>query len=242
MHTIPTRRSVTACIILLLLTVAAIAGVDTFGKDSRVFGSIGPIQSRKVLKRLVDSPTDAYRVWKDSGYRGRTVVYVTGRWESFDPDKLISPQMFRAYPLPTFNVAHLLEDTALSDVTFLYIASLNKICRKIVAMLPESEVVRLGGLSRGSKDARVSDKGVFVSRQGFPRFFVDGAHFGGVREPVLLYIGASYFRTEEPETLYRQLNNSGLQVDCLILCKETGRDIVTAKELAKLDSFAKLIN
>src|SRR6185369_15888559 len=124
---------------------------------------------------------------------------------SFDPGDLIPVQMFRAYPLQLYNTARLIEDNQLTDVTFLYVASLNKICRRIVAILPESEVGRMKELAIKSKDARVGDKGIFASRQGYPRWFTTAAGFSGIGEPALLYIGASYFKNAEPEELFRQL-------------------------------------
>ena len=95
--------------------------------------------------------------------------------------------------------------------------------------------------ARSVKNSRVSDKGVYITRQGFPRWFTTGDKFEGAGEPVLLYIGASYFKNAEPEDLYRQLSASGLQTDCVILSAETGKDTITSKEISRLNSFARLI-
>jgi len=184
---------------------------------------------------------DAYRALKEAGYRGRTIVFVADRWESFDPGELTPVQMFRAYPLQLYNTAKVVEEDHLNGVTFLYTATLNGICRRIVAIMPEGEVGRMKAMARQSKDFKVSDTGVFASRQGFPRWFVTGAGFRGVREPVLLYVGASYFKTAEPENLFQQLASAGLQTDCIILCRESGKDTVTPKEIARLHRFARLM-
>jgi hypothetical protein len=149
--------------------------------------------------------------------------------------------MFRAYPLELYNTAKLLEDENLNGVTFLYVASMNRICRGIVAILPTSEIDRLKGVASKSKDYRVSDKGVFVSRQGYPRWFTTDAGFSDPGEPVLVYVGASYFKHAEPEELHRQLAASGLQTDCVILCNEAGKDTVTPAEVSRLNRFARLM-
>ena len=149
--------------------------------------------------------------------------------------------MFRAYPLQLYNTAELIENSQLNRVTFLYVAMLNKICRRIVAIVPESELGRMMEASRMSKDAKVSEKGVYVSRQGFPRWFTTTANFSAVDEPVLLYVGASYFKNAEPEDFYRRLVSSGLQTDCVVLCNETGKESVTPTEIAKLDRIARLM-
>jgi hypothetical protein len=204
-------------------------------------GPTGAIQAEQIVKKMVDDPKEAYRFWRNAGYQGRTILYISDRWESFDPGELIPAQMYRAYPLQLYNTAKLLEDEHLSGITLLYVASVNKIIRRIVAIMPEAEVGRLAVSARKSKDYRVSDKEVFVSRQAFPRWYSTGANFGGVAEPVLLYVGASYFKHAEPEDLYRQLVKAGLQMDCVILCSETGKDSVSATEIAKLNVFARLI-
>ncbi len=241
MQALSTRRSITTCLIIVLLTAGALVWLDHFGKSSRVISSTGTIQSQQIVRNIVDDPKEAYLIWRKSGYQGRTILYIADRWESFDPGELIPAQMFRAYPLQLYNTAKLLEDEHLSGVTLLYVASMNKIIRRIVAIMPEAEVGRLAVSARTSKDHRVSDKEVFVSRQAFPRWYSTGANFGGVAEPVLLYVGASYFKQAEPEDLYRQLVKAGLQADSVILCNEAGKDSVSAKEVAKLNVFGRLI-
>jgi hypothetical protein len=224
-----------------MLTAGAIALIDRYGKSCRIIGPTGTVQVQNIDKRLVDSPLEAYQIWKQAGYQGRTIVFVSGRWESFSPGELIPVQMFRSYPLQLFNTAKLLEDEHLNGVTFLYVASFNKIIRKIVSIVPEGEFVRMKGVARVAKDHMVSNKQVYVSREGYPRWFTTGENFAGGGEPALVYIGASYFKTAEPEDLYRQLVSSGLQSDCVILCNETGKESVTSEEIAKLNKFARLI-
>jgi len=241
MHRLTTRRSMITAMIITLLTTLAMIGVDRFGRNSRVFGPTGTIQAQSIVKKRVDDPREAYQIWKDAGYRGRTIVFVSDRWESFDPEELIPAQMYRAYPLQLYNTSRLFEDDYLNGVTFLYVASLNRIVRNIVAIVPESEVGRMKNAARRVKNSRVSDKGVYITRLAFPRWFTTGAKFEGAGEPALLYIGASYFRHAEPEELYRQLASSGLQTDCIVLCNEIGKDTITPKVVAKLNRFARLI-
>jgi hypothetical protein len=241
MHVMSVRRYITTSLIIVFLTVGTLVWLDRYGKSCRVIDPTGSIQEQAIIKKMVDDPKEAYRIWRNSGYQGRTILYVADRWESFDPDTLIPAQMFRAYPLRLYNTAKLLEEEHLSGVTLLYVASMNKIIRRIVAIMPVDEVARLAVTVRNSKDYRVSDKQVFVSRQAFPRWYSSGANFGGVAEPVLLYVGASYFKHAEPEVLYRQLVKAGLQTDCVVLCNETGKATVSANEIAKLNVFARLI-
>ena len=241
MQTLSTQRCILTCLFIAFITVGALVGLDRFGRSSRVFGTTGTIQAHNIVKKQVDTPKDAYQIWKEAGYRGRTVVSISDRWESFDPDELIPAQMFRAFPLQLYNTAKLLEDDSLNGATFLYVASVNRIIRRIAAIVPESEVNRMKEAGRKSKNSRVSDKGVYITRQGFPRWFTTGAKFDGAGEPALLYVGASYFKNAEPEELHRQLSASGLLTDCVILCNETEKETVTQNEIAKLNKFARLI-
>ena len=241
MHTLTTRRSMITAMIIVLLATLAMIGIDRFGRNSRVSGPAGTIQAPSIVKKRVDDPREAYRIWKDAGYRGRTIVFVSDRWASFDPEELIPARMYRAYPLQLYNTSRLFEDDYLDGVTFLYVASLNRIVRKIVAILPEGEVGRMKEAARKVKNSLVSDKGVSITRLGFPRRFTTGAKFDGAGEPALVYIGASYFRHAEPEELYRQLASSGLQTDCILLCNEIGKGTSTPREVAKLNRFARLI-
>jgi hypothetical protein len=241
MQKLTARRSMITCLIIVLLAAAALAGVDGWGRRARVLGATGSLQRGAIVRKLVNEPNEAYQIWKGSGYRGRTVIFVADRWESFDPGELLPQQMFRAYPLELYNTARLLEEEHLNGITFLYVASMNRIIRRIVAVVPESEVERMRKLAPSVKDSQAGSKGVFLSRQGFPRWYTTGANFTGTGEPALLYVGASYFRNAQPEELYGQLSRAGLQTDCVILCREAGKSGVTAKESAKLDSFARLL-
>ncbi len=241
MQRLTIRRSLITCFAVILLATAILFGLDRVGHTSRVSGITGTIVAREIDKKQVDNPPEAYRVWKQAGYRGRTLVFVADRWESFDPGEIIPTQMYRAYPLPLYNTARRYEEEYLNGVTFLYAASLNKIIRNIVAIVPEQEVARMTEAARKVKNSRIDARGVSITRQGFPRRFTTGAAFDGAGESVLVYIGASYFRYAEPEELFRQLSSAGLLTDCIVLCNEAGKDTVTAKEVAKLNRFAGLI-
>jgi len=235
------RRHTLSSLVIIFLAIMALVGLERYGKSSRIIGTTGTLQQQDIVKKLVDTPLDAYRVWKEEGYRGRTIVFVADRWESFDPGEIIPAQMFRAYPLQLYNTAKLMEDEYLTGVTFLYVATLNRIGRRIVAIMPETEVSRMKEAARKTKDFKITDTSVFVSRQGFPRWYVTAANFSSSGEPPLVYIGASYFNAAEPEELLRQLTASGLRTDCIILCNETGKASVTPQGIARLEKFARLI-
>ena len=234
-------RPLAFCLLFTLLAAGVAVGLDHYGRGSRVFGKSGGINSTETLKLVVDEPVDAYRSWKESGYRGRTVVYLADRWETCNPDEMMPAPVARPYPLEMVNPARFLEENSLNTATFLYIASLNRIARKIVAILPEQEISRLRESLRKGKDFRVTSGGIDDVRQGFPRSFTTADHFVPPRESVLLYVGASYFVSTEPEELLRLLAGSGITSDCILLCREKGKDSVTTVQVDKLYRFARLM-
>ena len=241
MHRRTIRGIAATCGIVFVLAASVLIGIDGYGKGRRIYGATGAIRDRQIVKRMVNSPVDAYRLWKDAGYRGRTVLYIAEKWETFDPGELIPAQMYRAYPLQLYNTARLLEEEHLSGVTFLYVAAMNGISREILSIVPEAEIVRMKDAARKVKNFRVDGRGVYISRQGFPRIFTTAAAFTGVAEPVLVYVGASYFNYGNPDELYRQLVAARVQTDCIVLCAEEGKGSVTRNDLDKLAAFARLI-
>jgi hypothetical protein len=228
-------------VITVILSATAIFGLDRYGKNSRISGRAGTIGDKGIVKRIVNEPAEAYRIWREAGYRGRMVMYVSGNWESFDPGELIPARMFRAYPLQLYNTARLLEEEHLTNVTFLYVAACNGICRGIFSIVPGQEVERMRGVAIKAKDHRVDGSSVFLTREGYPRWYTTGANLGVLDEPVLLYVGASYFRSAKPEELQRQLLAAGVKTDCIVLCREKGKTGVSPEDAVKLDRFAALI-
>ncbi|MCM0080608.1 hypothetical protein L4X63_03290 [Geomonas sp. Red32] len=233
------RSSLIATIILLLLAVSALFALDRYGKSRRSWGAYGPLGSPQAAIRLTGRPEEAVAVWKDARCRGRLVLYVSGRWPSFVPGERLSEELYRDYPLRLYNTARRFEAEALDSTTFLYVAALDGIARGIVAVLPEEELARQREAARTSKDGRVDSRGVYLPREGYPRWFTTASLLAPPSEPVLLYVGASYFVKGDPDTLYRQLSAAGVRSDLVILCREEG-GTATAREAERLERFARL--
>lgn len=237
----PTKLSLTASLVLAVLFVLALFWLDARGVARRQVGPSGALAAPQVVKRLVATPGDAYLLWKEAGYRGRTVVFVSGSWPSFVPGERIPDQMYRAYPLQLFNTAQVFEKENLDRLSFLYVAALNGIARSIVAVLPLDEFARQRQAALKAKDRRIGADGVYFPREGYPRRFTTAAALTPPAEPVLLYVGASYFATSDAEGLFRQLNAAGLKADCVVLCAETETPGLGPREAGELERFARLI-
>ncbi|GFO70105.1 hypothetical protein GMLC_36840 [Geomonas limicola] len=237
----PTKLSLTACLSLVVLFVLALYGLNAYGVSTRHAGPAGSIGRARAVTHLLQNPTDAYALWKEAGYRGRTVVFVSGNWPSFVPGERLPEQMYRAYPLELFNTAQVFEKDSLDRLSFLYVAALNGIARSIVAVLPEEEFARQRQAALKAKDHRILDGEVYFPREGYPRRFSTAARLRAPGEPVLLYVGASYFSAATADELYRQLSTAGLRSDCVVLCAETESQGLGPRAAAELNRFARLI-
>ena len=225
-----------------MLAVAALFLLDRNCRYARVYRSIGAIDSPGVERYLVDSSMDAYRIWRSDGFRGRTILFVANRWERLDKDDIqMDPPMSRRYPLQLYKIADLLEQTRLNERNFLFVAAVNGITRRIVAILPQQGFNEMKETALSAKNSRIGTGEIYVTHQGFPRWYTTGTAFKGEQEPVLLYISASYFRDAQPEDLFRQLMAAKLRSDCIILCRCKGDDRITKQETDRLGRFANLL-
>jgi hypothetical protein len=237
-----TRGYIMSSAAIVLVAVLALAALDHYGRRARVFGSAGPIDSPEIAKSMVSSSPEAYRAWKQSGFRGRTVISVADKWEKIEIADLNDvPLVSRPYPLELYQIALYEEQRGVTSGNFLYVAALNGIARRIIAILPQSGFDERLNAARSAKEKKISEYEIYLPHQGFPRWFTTAAHFSGAQEPALLYINASYFRTAEPGELYRQLKASGLMTDFIILCKGADNSGVTRAELERLYQFSRLI-
>ncbi len=227
--------------LVLFSSLLLMSALDSYGKSRRVTGPHGRVDSTVVRKQLISNSVDAYRIWKDAGYRGRTVLFVTDSWESFKPHLPESEPVSRPYPLSLFNLAQLNEQSYLDDRTFPYVASLNGILRSMVALRSAADYERLIDKAAKAKDYSMTGTSLYYPFEGLPRTFTVSVDNISTKEPLLMFVGASYFKEAEPDALYKGINSSGIQADSILLCKESGNEKVTDAELRKLDRFAVLI-
>lgn len=227
--------------VIVILAAVAFYWLDSYGRNSRVYGRAGLLDDGRVEKIFVATPQEAYLFWKKKGVRGRAVVYVGEKWARFDPSQYNEPPLYRSYPLKLYNLAQEQERSHLSAENFLYFAALDGVARQINGVLAEPGFSEISAQAQMAKNVRFDKEAIFLTHQGFPRTFSTARHFRAASEPALLYVGAEYFRENEPDELYRQLLRSGLITDFVILCTQAGAGSVSAAERAKLERFAGLI-
>jgi len=57
-------------VITVFVSVAALSGLDWHGKNSRIIGRAGTIGDKGIERRIINEPVEAYRIWREAGYRG----------------------------------------------------------------------------------------------------------------------------------------------------------------------------
>ncbi len=226
----------------LLLLCGAVPAMDRYGKQCRRYaGPVTGINDPRLPRLLVDTPLDVYHAWKKLGVHGRTILLVTDRWKKLSTSELFPEiPMYRRYPLSLYRIPSVMEENYLTSDNYLYVAALNGITRRVVALLPAQGYAEMTHAAHSAKNSRIEPDSVYLTHQGFPRWFTTGGYLRHEHEPVLLYVEAAYFLEEEPEHLYRMLLDAGIRTDSLILCRGKGDIRITPREIGRLERFATL--
>ncbi|KAF0220986.1 MAG: hypothetical protein FD174_699 [Geobacteraceae bacterium] len=241
MPKITSRSLIAVSVAIVVAAILVVVLLDRYGRNARTYGAVGAIDSPQVVRMVVESPLDAYAFWKQQGFKGRTILLIADAWERLGIVNQADIPSARPYPLRLYHIPTTFEREKLSPANFLYVAALNGITRRVVAILSQPGYDDMAAMAQRATEARIGAGELYLPHQGFPRWFTTLARFRGEKEPVLLYVNASYFRTVEPEDLYRQLKASGVATDAVILCRGGEDNRLTNLERAKLERFARLI-
>lgn len=236
-----TRTLVLLSAAMVIFSVVVAWALDLHGRRARVYGAAGPLGAPEAGTLLIKTPLDAYRLWKERGYRGRIILYVGERWARLDPSEYNIPPVYRPYPLPLYNLPREREREFLDDGNFLFMVALNGIARRIDAVLAPSGFAGISAQARQARNVSMEKGHVFHTHNGFPRNFYTAATFRPPAEPVLLYVGASHFKEEDPESLARTLTSAGLRSDLVVLCAEENDPSIPPKAREALLRFADLV-
>ncbi len=232
-----TWQAVLTTVIILSIGIVSVGSLNAWGTSRRVFNVPGLLGDAGVERLSVETPGAAFSAWKERGFAGRTVLYVAGAWERLG--NTYEAPVSRPYPLRLFRLTEIRQED-ITSANVVYYANLNGIVRRALVILPEHELSNVSERARTSKEYHTDAGGLYYPYQGFTRWFTTGAGLKAETEPVLLYVSASYFRYGDPEQLYHELVRSGLATDCMILCRASGDDSVTAAEREKLAHFGEL--
>ncbi|AJE02509.1 hypothetical protein [Geobacter pickeringii] len=237
----PGRRLVAYGVVLILLCATALAGINHYGLSRRVYRTVGTVTDATVDRAEVETPENAYAHWRTTGVWGRKILFFAGEWEKIAPERFFDVPLERNYPLAFFNYGKALEEQRLDRRSFLYVATVTGIVREMGVVLPEAIYQHLAEQARSAKNARFLDGAVSLTYHGLPRTFMTLRHLRAPAEPLLVYVGASFFREHTPEELRAALVSAGVRTDSLVLCRMAGDERVTPEERERLAAFARLL-
>lgn len=226
------RQFLYSIIIIVLLSMGIIF-LDRFGKSSRIMDNGHLLGTSGIRKYSVNNPEEAYHLWKQRGFKGRTVVSLSEELSSAMPRVDIKAD----YPLNVYNISNSFE-TKLDWIYFLSVSMETGIAREIIYVVPEqvfSEMLERSGIKAGEA-ARIN-----IPLFGSPRTITPVSFFRPTDEPVLLFVCPSIFKKYGPENLMKQLVESGMKTDYVILCLTCDNNAVTKEEIERFGVFEKLI-
>lgn len=224
----------------LCLLMATVLFLVAWGRTHRVFGSTAFAVGRgKVEVVAVERPEEAFRAWTRRGLRGRVVVTFSRRLNFLETGetRLIPPTS--PFPVPVANLARLAEKELSTD-TFLFVAMKSGVARELIQVVPDSDMA-------AKRDAAAAEGLVFrqgrlhLPVMGSPRSITSPAFFIPPREPVLLYVNASFFRDVAPDELLRLLVRTGTTTDCVVLASSPDDGEVSQGERERLLAFKRLL-
>ncbi|MBJ6725712.1 hypothetical protein [Geomesophilobacter sediminis] len=228
-------------LLICLVAAGVCVGLDRYGASCRKSGVAAAAGVAPASVVRLATPEAAYRFWRERGYHGRTVLYVASGWERIDPNQFGQDDPRRNYPLSVYRTADHVEKNFLDRRTFLYVAALQGVARRVIAVLGPAAFQEAREQAKNAKNVRLGDGTIYLTYQGFPRWFVTGERLFAPGEPVLLYVAASAFKESTPAELVARLKRAGVKTDAAVLCDDTGNPEVTAGERGALDEFARLL-
>jgi hypothetical protein len=217
---------------IIALFSMGIIFLDRFGKSSRIMDNGHFLGTRGIKTTSVNNPEEAYRLWKQNGFKGRTVVSLSEEVSSAMPRVDIEA----GHPLNVYNISNKFE-TKLDWKYFLSVSIETGIARKIIYVVPEP--VFSGMFERAGIKARKAER-IDIPLFGSPRTITPVSFFRPPDEPVLLLVCASIFKEHEPERLMAQLVESGMKTDFVVLCRACDSSVVADEEIERLGVFEKL--
>ncbi len=218
------RWTLPASLAIALALVGTALGLEAAGRSARVAGQARRASDRdggRLEVHLVADSAAVYRVWRNAGVRGRTLVHV-GRFLHFVPAQEEDPTTGACRGVTTADA-----EAKLDNRNFLWVAGYAGIVRRIFYVVPPE---------RFRKPPGTWDR---IDVSGFERRV--SSRLPEPREPVLLDVHASYFEATDGGTLLDQLRASGLATDLVTLNLAMDGSDVSERSRERLRAFARAL-
>lgn len=172
------RHKTTSSIALCILFISIVLAVSRHGENNRIFASVKTAYT-------VNSPQNAYLIWKEKSVKGRTLI------------------LFDTYP-HTIGLSAYKGFLQLNKTNLIEFSILNNIIRRIYFIVPEMEWTefRSQKFVRLIREATNVTKGVYLYNQsGIPFIAVTPSSLPQIEEEVLVYINNEVFDAGQALTL-----------------------------------------
>jgi hypothetical protein len=214
-----------ASTVILLLALAVPGLLENVGRSSRWLGAN--------LVVSVEKPSEAFEVFKRAGFRGGVLVSLSGNpyFKAYTSEAVIPP--LESLPVPVFDIGRKVEDI-LEDKNFLLVMVESGIARKIIHILPDHVFGKKfqQPLSMPITSYYFTSPRLISSSSGKP-------DLSKIDTP-MVYIDASYFRTESPLKALEVLSGIG-RTAALVACPLEHDPSVSSRERESLEEFLELV-
>jgi len=224
---------------IIIVAAAVVPAIDVYGRKNRIQGPACILDDLRLNSMTIDRPEDAYRVWKQKGYRGRIVVALGRRLNFVQRDEALSGGA-ASFPVKVPDLVRTSEQGLRSN-NYLLVAMQTGIARKVVSVVPNDVLQEKMATARSTEGASTSAGRIDAPYFGSPRAITALQFLRAPDEPVLLYINASFFRDHEPEDVLAQLGRIGIRTDLVVLCRSLDDDDVTESQRERLRRFGEML-
>ena len=217
----------------------ALIGLQHLGQTSRTFDPAVTLRDGPYPIRVVGSSGDLYRLWEETGLKGRQLVHLS-RFLHFVPIAASNATTgLDRFPVRTFDLPAYYE-TRLDATNLLWISMQTGIVRGVHHVLPSHDLdTRLAQLNPEMPGVRIDGRRIVTFESGSPRTLFD--QLPEIEEPVLVSIDASFLEAVEPEAVVELLRTSRLRSDLIALCRAEANPDVSTAARQRLDQLAKAL-
>ncbi len=215
------RRTLPVSLAIALALAGTALGLEGVGRSARAMGAARSLRDGRLEVHLVGDAAAVYRLWKEAGVRGRTLVQV-GRFLHFVPAQDDDPFTGACTALPFAGA-----EAKLDNRNFLWVAGYAGVVRRAYYVVPPE---------RFRKPAGTWDR---VDVEGFPLRV--STRLPRLREPVLFDVHASYFEATDGAALLDELRASGLATDLVTMDLAQDSPDVSDRARDRLRAFARAL-
>ena len=230
------NHSFIASIIIIIFFIISMVLLNLFGINSRFYGNSTYLFKNDGQLKYVKDSSELYSIWKKNKVKGRIILNISNylHFVPVDTDQILKQDIFAFQSENPIKIY----EKQISFNNYLNVAVQANIAREIYNIIPQTSF--LERLNESDKDdinkAKNQDKIIF-HYLGTKRVIT--YNLPSLKEPVLINIDASYFKSSSPDSLIQMLTAVDLQYDIITFCFGKDNPEISNNEREKLKTFVK---